>query len=78
MPPSKKLRSDFDDLPWQDSGFGMGDELMLEEVEGVQVTYEQTANGGKVAKFSVRLSTFLLSDRTYPVQSSDGRKTLIV
>lgn len=66
--PTKKSRTwDTDitssELPWkelsrpQGSNFGMTEEggfLMLEEVEGVDVQYEDTANGGKIAKFKVK------------------------
>jgi ATP-dependent RNA helicase DDX24/MAK5 len=53
-----------DELPWKtvtrpfEAGMGGDDGIMeLEEVEGVEVVYE-TTDGGRVAKFNVRLSRY--------------------
>ncbi|KDQ09051.1 hypothetical protein BOTBODRAFT_138240 [Botryobasidium botryosum FD-172 SS1] len=68
-PPTKRSKHAPDaasSLPWKElarphtSGFGMDAEgglLMLEELEGVQVHYEETAAGGRVAKFSLGETT---------------------
>lgn len=63
--PRKKLKitkSNIDDLPWKtisrpaETGLGGDDGILeLEEVEGVEVIYEETEKG-KVAKFKVGLT----------------------
>ena len=49
-----------DDLPWKsvsrpvEAGIGFDDGILdFEEVEGVEVIYEKTADGGRVVKFNV-------------------------
>ena len=49
------------DLPWKtvrrprEAHLGFEDGILeLEEVEGVEVVYEETEKGGKVARFNVR------------------------
>lgn len=56
-----KISHNIEDLPWttvsrfQESGVDGDDGILdLEEIEGVEVVYEETENG-RIARFNVRL-----------------------
>ena len=62
-----KISHNIEDLPWktvsrfQESGIDGDDGILeFEEIEGVEVVYEETENG-RVARFNVRLRGSLLS-----------------
>ncbi len=76
----KRVVDSINDLPWKSvsgpskSGFE-GDEgiLELEEVEDVEIVYEETESG-KVAKFKVRFSFLIIVQICLPVTRSPSQR----